>query len=276
MKKIFKATLLGLSLLFLGNCVYLYNAQDSIIFQYRPLPANHHFEMSAPFEERTYTIDQGIHLNALYFPAQTNEECKGVVLCFHGRGTNISRDWGKSAVPFTGKGYDFIVYDYRGFGKSNGSINVKNIYQDPIKLTEVIASEYPNKKLIIYGRSLGTSFATYVASIKQTDALILDAPFYSMLDMACLNKPYIPRFLLQKILKYPLTTNQFIKKVDAPILIFHGTDDEVVPFCEAVRLFDIIKHKQHNHFVKLDGRGHSDLNKDPDYQTALDQFMDKL
>ncbi|MFZ4772554.1 MAG: alpha/beta hydrolase [Chlamydiia bacterium] len=276
MKKFVKAFLTGICLLFVGNCIYLYNVQDSLIFAYKRLPKNHQFEMSAPFEERTYAVDQGINLSALYFPSQSKEEVKGVVLCFHGRGTNIGRDWGKTSTYFTSLGYDFIVYDYRGFGKSDGSISTKNICSDPMKMVEIISSEYRDKKLIVYGCSLGTFFATYVSSIKKPDAMILEAPFYSMLDMACLTKPYIPRFLLQKILKYPLKTNCYIKKVDCPILIFHGTEDETVPFCESVRLFDIIKHKTSNQFIKIESANHSNLSNSPLYAESIENFVSEL
>jgi pimeloyl-ACP methyl ester carboxylesterase len=276
MKRLFKSFLIGLSLLFAGNYVYLYNAQDSLIFHYKTLPRSYNFQMSQKFEERTYSVDRGVQLNALYFSQITEEETKGVVICFHGRGTNLSRDWGKLAALYIHRGYDFIVYDYRGFGKSDGHIDPQNIYNDPIKMYEIITSEYKGKKTIVLGRSMGTNFATYVASIKKPDALILDAPFYSMLDMACLTKPYIPRILLEKILKYPMFTNQYIKKVDCPILIFHGTEDNTVPYCESVRLFDIIKHKQKNHFVKLEGADHFSLAQHPEYEPSIDAFLKDL
>jgi fermentation-respiration switch protein FrsA (DUF1100 family) len=276
MKRFLRAFLIGMGLLFTGNCIYLYEVQDSLIFHYKTLPQSYHYEMSEKFEERTYTVDQGVHLNALYFPHQTEGEATGVVLCYHGRGTNLSRDWGKAAKIYVDKGYDFVVYDYRGFGKSNGQIDTQNIYSDPIKMYEIVTSDYKDKKVIVVGRSMGTNFATYVAAIKKPDGLILEAPFYSMLDMACLTKPYIPRFLLEKILKYPMKTNQFINKVDCPVLVFHGTRDNTVPYCESVRLFDIIKHKQKNNFVKLDGVDHFNLKEHPSYEPAIDAFLKDL
>ena len=276
MKRFFKAFLLGVVVFFTGNTIYLYNAQDSLIFNYKPLPQNHSFEMSQKFEERSYRVDRGIDLNALYFPQTTTSETKGVVICYHGRGTNLSRGWDKLSKFYVERGYDFIVYDYRGFGKSPGRIDTSNLYSDPLKMYEIITSEYKGKKVIVLGRSMGTNFATYVAALKKPDGLVLDAPFYSMLDMACLTKPYIPRFLLQKILKYPMRTNQFIKKVDCPILIFHGTVDKTVPYCESVRLFDIIKHKEKTRFVKLEGMDHFSLFQHSDYEPSVNDFLKEL
>ena len=123
MKRFFKAFLIGIAVLFTGNTIYLYNAQDSLIFNYKPLPQNYSFEMSQKFEERSYRVDRGIDLNALYFPQTALTEAEGVVICFHGRGSNLSSDWGKLSKFYAKKGYDFIVYDYRGFGKSPGRID---------------------------------------------------------------------------------------------------------------------------------------------------------
>jgi hypothetical protein len=256
----------------MGNCVYLYQAQDNIIFQYRPLSKDYEFESAEIFEERFYNVDAGIHLNALYFPAKTDEK-QGVVICYHGRGTNLSKNWGKTARIYTERGFDFIIYDYRGFGKSNGSIDVANLYSDPLKMYDIIKPEYANKKIIVLGRSLGTSLATYVASHRQADMLILEAPFYSMLDMACLTKPYIPKIVIETILKYPMKTNQFIKKVDCPVLIFHGTKDSIVPYCESVRLFDLIKHRPQNQFVALEGADHGNFMQNSLYESKIDSFI---
>jgi len=276
MKRFLKAFLVGMVLLLTGNYIYLYNAQDTLIFAYKTLPTSYQYQMSQKFEERSYCVDRGIELNALYFPQVTQSETKGIVICYHGRGTNLSRDWGKLSKFYIQRGYDFIVYDYRGFGKSPGQIDTSNIYSDPIKMYEIITSEYKGKKIIVLGRSMGTNFATYVAATKKPDGLVLDAPFYSMLDMACLTKPYIPRVLIEKILKYPMRTNQFIKKVDCPIIVFHGTVDKTVPYCESVRLFDIIKHKPKTQFVKLEGVDHFSLMQHPDYEPSIDGFLKEL
>jgi len=73
-----------------------------------------------------------------------------------------------------------------------------------------------------------------------------------------------------------MKTNLYINKVDCPILMFHGTHDNTVPYCESVRLFDIIKHKQKNSFVKLDGVDHFSLKQHPDYEPAIDAFLKDL
>lgn len=275
MKKIVKYSLFTFFILFLGHCLHIYHCQEDLIFISSPLSKNYIFSMSQPFEERTFEVEPGTTLSGILFPTLP-EERKGAVLCYHGRGVNLSCDWGKKAAEFTSLGYDFIIYDYRGFGKSSGSITLSNIYSDPIKLYELVAAEYGEENLIIYGSSLGTAFASYVGSQKKPKAIILDAPFYSMLDMACLKKPYIPRLLLAKILKYHLRSDQLLPKISSPILISHGTSDTEVPFCEGVRLYDTIKHRSNAVFVRIEGGGHDDLTKYRLYHESKNHFINRL
>lgn len=271
MKRFLSRFLLACSLMMTGYSFYLYLHQESLIFIPSSLPKEHPFCMSLPCEEIFYEVENGISLSALRFPV---EQRKGAVLCFHGRGVHLGRDWGRTAARFNRMGYDFIVYDYRGFGKSDGKIDTFNIYTDPVRVYSLVSEEYGESGIILYGHSLGTAFATFVAAHHNPKALILDSPFYSMVDAACANNPYLPRTLIELILRYPLPSYLYAPKVSCPILIFHGSEDSVVPLENGQKLYSLLDGK--GKFIILEGYGHNNLPASPLYEEHLSLFESAL
>ncbi len=254
----------------LAPIFFVYFKQEEMLFKSSHLDANHKFSYESPFEEITLKTSNGGLINALHFKVNNP---KGVILFCHGRGKNMERSCDYRSKIFTSKEYDFFIFDYRGFGKSKGKRNEINIYNDALECYQYLESQYSEENIIIYGRSLGTGIATYVASKTSPNTLILESPYYSVLELAPAQIPYIPRFLIPFVLKYHLRSDLNIQKVRAPIIIFHGTEDVLIPFNSSTRLLEKALLSNSKKLVPLPNLGHSGLSKSPIYITEIDSIL---
>ena len=260
MRKLKKALILVASsvilLLFAG-----YFMQKKLIFLPTKLPQDYTYEFNIPFEEFFIESKDGARLNALHF--RVNEP-KGVILYFHGNAGDLSR-WGEIATYFTQFNYDVVVMDYRTYGKSTGVITEKSLYQDAQLFYNYVAENNDSKNIVVYGRSLGTSLATYIASKNQVGKLILETPFYNLTEVAKKRVPILP---VKHLLKFKFPTNKFIKHVNAPVLIIHGTNDSIVPYTSGEKLAKLVSSDRLT-FIKVPGGEHNDLINFDVYQLAI-------
>ena len=211
----------------------LYFLQDYFLFKPEKLAKDFEFKYeNQKFEEYDLTLEDGTFLHGLRF---ISENPKGIVFYLKGNSKSI-KGWGKFAIDFTSKGYDVIMVDYRGFGKSRGKRTQKNILNDLQLIYNKIKDQVDEKHIILYGRSLGSGFATKLASINNPKLLILDAPYYSMKHIT---SRFIPFFPLSILLRYPIPTYKWIKYVKCQIHIIHGTKDFLIPFSSAIKLSQI-------------------------------------
>ncbi len=164
--------------------------------------------------------------------------------------------------------YDFLIYDYRGFGKSTGPLNETGFHQDAKALYDYLKTKFAEQDIIVVGRSIGTGFAAKLASENNPGLLILITPYYSLKELA---KKYFPLLPVGLILKYNLKTYAWVKKVKSRVVIFHGTEDEVIPFEQAVRLKNSLKHQ--DLLISIKGAGHNDLSGFPEYQKHMEELL---
>lgn len=240
--------------------------QKKAIFQPTVLPAGYVFAFDAPFEEFFLDTPDGARLNLLRFPAARPHR-RGVVLYFHGNRDNLVR-WGAMHRDFTGRGYDFVVPDYRGYGKSTGEPNEHTYYEDARLVYDWIHLNYPASPIVLYGRSLGSGMACYLAAHVPAKAVILETPFdnYSGLVASYLRQaepPFRPAF------SFP--NDRHLRQSGLPALLFHGTADRVVPYACAVRLKASLKPG--DEFVTIPGGTHGNLREFPVYHEKLDAWL---
>lgn len=252
-----------------GFIYHNYSMQDQIIFRSTPLKRDFVYELDYPYEEVFLPTSENGEINALWFH---QEHSKGVVLFFHGRGKNLSL-CSSRAYPFIKRGYDVLIIDYRGFGKSSKGYKEAWLLEDGEIAYHFLLNHYSQKEIIVYGHSMGTSIATWVASTHSPRMLVLEAPFYSMLDAASYTKPLIPEFIIKWILKYPLRTDQWIEQVKSPVYIFHGVPDTIVPLEQSQKLYAKIKHKKSTQMIILPNATHSNIHHDPIYIGKLDEIL---
>jgi len=243
----------------------LYFLQEKLIFLPTTLDENHQFEFQDQFEELFLEAKDGAIINALHFKA---EESKGVILYFHGNAGDLSR-WGTITSYFVDKGFDVLVMDYRTYGKSTGKLSEKALYDDALMCYSHLLKTYNENDIIIYGRSLGTGMATYIASVKDPKQLILETPYYSLVDVAKRRFPILPVSLF---MKYRIPSFEFIEGVRCPVTIFHGTDDSVVAIESGKKLFDASNNPQKT-FIEIEAGRHNDLIDFDEYRDTIDLLL---
>ena len=180
----------------------------------------------------------------------------------------VLRDGGNSLSTFTRHDYDVIMVDYRGFGKSTGKRTQKAVKRDLQVIYNRIKENVAEKYIILYGRSLGSGFATKLASMNQPKMLILDAPYYSLSKVA---KRYLPFMPLSVLIKFPMPTYKWLQYVQCPVHIIHGTDDKLIPFKTSLKLSRIKPKLTTLHSII--GGGHKNLNTFESYHKILEEVI---
>ena len=244
--------------------------QEQIIFRPEKLPENYVFHFPGPFKEINLTVNKEKNLSIIQFTVP-DSVCKGVVLYFHGNRRNIER-YAPYASNFTKNNYEVWMMDYPGFGKTTGEISEKIIYEDAKTLYKMARARFGKDSIIIYGRSLGTGIASYLASVKDCKRLILEAPYYSM---HALFGHYAFIYPTSRMIKYHFPTYQYFEKIDAPITIFHGTHDEVIPFTQSEMLmkpWDEMPELK-KELVVIEKGKHNTLNDFPLFHQKLDSVL---
>ncbi len=168
------STVLLILAIYMGISIALYYLQDYMLFKPEKLPKDFQFDYENQ-ETQEYNLEtrDGAIINGLrFFP---KGESNGVVLYLKGNSKSI-KGWGKFAVDFTRHGYNVLMVDYRGFGKSTGKRSQKAIKRDLQLVYNKIKELTTEDRIILYGRSLGSGFATKLASMNNPKLLIVDEP----------------------------------------------------------------------------------------------------
>jgi len=258
-------TLLWILAIYLAISILLYYIQDYFLFKPEKLPKEFQFFYeNQNAEEYNIETRDGAVINGLHFKT---ENPRGVVLYLKGNSKSI-KGWGKFAVDFTRHSFDVIMVDYRGFGKSTGRRSQKALKHDLQFIYNKIRERVSEEYIILYGRSLGSGFATKLASTNNPRMLILDAPYYSLKKVT---KRYMPFMPLSLILKFPMPTYKWLKYVNCPIHIIHGTNDKLIPFSSSVKLSKV-KPTTTRLWPVIDG-GHKNLNNFESYHQMLGEIV---
>jgi hypothetical protein len=266
-KKIFLYVFFSLAIYVLMAVGFMYFKQENIIFAPEALPPDFKFTFQERFEELNWPVD-GAQINALHFFAA---KTKGIVLYFHGNAGSL-KTWGEVATDFTRRGYDIIIPDYRGFGKSTGRIkNEKMLLDDAQIAYDQVKKKYPEDQIILYGRSIGTGLIAYLARTNRPRMIILESPYLSLLNLASRYYPLIPHPLLSLLVRYPLRTDLWIADVVCSVYLIHGVKDRVIPLDESEQLTKLIRSR-HELIVVPEG-DHNNLGGFRQYRDALDRIL---
>ncbi|NJB87600.1 hypothetical protein GGR26_003384 [Lewinella marina] len=232
-------------------CGLLYFFQERFIFHPRALPADYAFEVG---EEMTISTADGVPLNVLAF---RQPEAKGAILFLHGnRGSN--RRSLRQTEGLVGADYDLYLYDYRGYGKSGGSIvSEEQLFADAQTVYDSLRQYYAEENIILVGYSLGTGMASYLAANNHPQHLILAAPYASITAMKNLWLWMVPDF----ILKYPLNTRENVARANCPVTVLHGRRDELIPYAMAEEIREAAPDRVE--LIPLPESGHRGVILDP-------------
>ncbi|WP_245534092.1 alpha/beta hydrolase [Sulfurimonas autotrophica] len=196
--------------------------------------------------------DDGIELEgAIYEPANP----KSTLLMFVGRShdgvallNRLSQVYPKSRI---------VTFNYRGYGKSGGVANEKNILQDGLKIARLVQKNYGDFYLL--GYSLGSSVAAFVASKHKVSTLFLIGAFDSIGQL--LRYKYAKISYMAKLLHYKFKTIHYMESVEAKTYLFVSRDDELIPLQNARNLKKHIKNLVH--YEEFNGLSHTELFWDP-------------
>lgn len=176
---------------------------------------------------------------------------KPLIVYFKGNSGSFSAEHERYAL-FVADGYGFVAFDYRGFPSSPGTISQQGLLDDASAVYDWAAAKgFP---LVIWGRSLGSGPATYVASVRDSKALLLETPFLSAVTVAAERYPYLPVYWVMQD-QFPI--NEWILDVAAPVLVAHGTGDVTIDVSNGERVHALAPNKDELWIEP--GAGHSDL-----------------
>jgi pimeloyl-ACP methyl ester carboxylesterase len=255
---------------FLSLGFYVFQVQ--IVFQSENLSKEYVFKFAQKFEEYFIQTSDGEELNAMLFKADQahlayGQASKGLILYFHGNADNLQR-WGQYAIDFTNLGYDILMVDYRGYGKSTGTPSEVNLYTDALTVWNWSKANISSSNTIIYGRSLGAAVASNLATKTNPDLLILETPFDQLKGVV------YPSFVSNLYLfpsRFHFPNYKFLPGVKCNKVIMHGTNDWVVPLASAYRLKLLLNSD--DIFVVIEGAGHNNLREFEPYHATLKEAL---
>jgi len=221
------------------------------------------------FKNVFLTTSDGLKIHGWFIH---NDKSKDVLLFCHGNGGNIS---GRIGIvrEFYDLGLSVFIFDYRGYGKSEGKPNEKGTYKDVDAAWKWLAEEkkYSNDNIYVIGRSLGGAVALYITEKENPEKLILDSTFLSVADMAKHQLPFLPVFLIPL---YKYSNKERIKKIQCPVLIIHSKSDDIIPYNQGSELFKLAKDPKT--FLEIRG-SHNDgfFESQDQYLKAVKEFISK-
>ena len=262
-KKRLSRWLLAIVLIYLliGACLYF--LQDNFLFHPKALPFDHRFSFSQPFEEMNIPFGK-TNLNLVRFMAGVRR--KGIVLFFHGNRENVEH-YKQYPALFTGDGYEVWMMDYPGFGKTTGPRSESILYEQALVVYRLAAEKVHSDSIIVYGKSIGTGIAAYVAANRTCRQLILETPYYSMTDLA---RHYFPIYPVGIMIRYAFPVHAYVGQFHKQVTVFHGTDDGVVPYEQSRRLAAIFPFVE---LVTIEKGKHNDLFNFPVYQQKMKALL---
>ena len=198
----------------------------------------------------------GGSINGLKFSAA---EPKGAILFFHGNFGDVS-GWGAYGADFAALGYDFYIFDYPGYGKSDGKISSQQqLFASADAMSRYVLAQHSPKRLAMIGYSIGSGIAAQQAAKWDAARLILLAPYFSFERLAHEKIPFVPKFLI----RYKIPTAEFLQAArGTQITLIHGSADELIPvqhcrdlagFLKAGDLFYEIPDARHNGLLAMPG-----------------------
>lgn len=251
MRKIVRTGLIALLTLvvvaYAGAVAYMYFNQRALQYEAKgevlPLAG-----VALPQAQDVAIPVDGAVINGWYQPPQPG---KPLIVYYKGNSKSFAEEH-ERYERFVSEGFGFLAFDYRGFPASPGSISEAGILADAIAAYDWAAAK--NVPIVIWGRSLGTGPATYVASQRGAKALLLETPFLSAVGVAAERYPILP---VSWVMLDQFRSNEWIADVAEPVMVAHGTGDTTISVSNGERLFALAPNPDELWIVPE--AGHSDL-----------------
>lgn len=223
------------------------------------------------YEDVFFTTSDGVRLHGWFVPGEGD----ATWLWFHGNAGNISHRLENLKLLHDELGVSVFLFDYRGYGLSQGTPSEQGTYLDGEAAIAYLRSRQPGpeSRWIYFGRSLGAAIAVEMATRHPPHGLILESPFPSISYMAGRAYPFLPVSLL---LQTHYDSLAKIGKVETPLLVLHGDKDEIVPLEAGRKVFDTARGVKEFYIIR--GAGHNDthLVGGEEYFATLRRFVEQL
>lgn len=224
-----------------------------------------------PFEEFNAVGSDGVRVHGWFIPGASPPAGAGAggaspaaagparltILMLHGNAENIG-DGLQLAAPVHDEGWNLLLLDYRGYGKSEGSPSEAGIYRDGEAALAALRAraDVDPGRIVVWGRSVGAAVAVHLAAETPVRGVVLESPFTSV-DELLREGGYLLMRVLSRFGSYRFDSAAKMPRVGAPVLVIHGTRDEIVPFHLGRRLCDLAPGRKE--FLPIEGGGHNDL-----------------
>ena len=272
---IFSASVvLAVGAIYAGAVGWLYFWQERLLFEPDKLPLDEPLCQEA--DTREFFIEvPGARLSVAQL-ALPNP--RGVFFFLHGNSGNLKK-WFVELEAFRQANFDVVMFDYRGFGKSSGTIeSEEQLRADVAAVWAHLAPSYVGKRVVISGQSLGTGLAAGLSAQLSAggcvpDLTLLVSPYSSMRVLAAEVYPWVP----SRVLRYPLHTLEHAAKLLGPVMLIHGDRDELIPIRHSEDLCTALgKGKCTPELLRVTGAGHSDVHQFPTVRKALLSALGRL
>lgn len=261
---VLKYFLISIVLIYLVVLILVYFNQAKLIFHPSKLTPDYKFELGDLDKELFLKTDDGETINAIHFCSNNTR----AVLYFHGN-AGVLNSWQNTYSHFEGMRTDLLVIDYRGYGKSTGTPTEQGLYLDAEAAYKYLLEKGYNKdSIIVYGRSLGSGVASYMAAKYGCKKLILETPYTSMVNIS---KSIHPYFFPEYTLKHRFSNIRYMPQIKADILILHGTHDALIPISHCKEIYEATK--THSKLVLIQDGEHNNLPTFSEYTIALREFL---
>jgi alpha-beta hydrolase superfamily lysophospholipase len=190
----------------------------------------------------------GIKIFAFASPPQPG---KPIVILFHGN-ASYPESYGFLYVGWMAGGFGIVAPAARGYPRSSGEADGEKMLVDALEIFDWARQTYPDHPIVTFGQSLGTAPAIHVAANRPVAGVVLVSPFRSMLSLVRSKLPYFP---ISALLTSPFRSDLDMPRIAAPMLVFHGDLDQLVPISSAGELVALTKAPVT--FDTTEGAGHA-------------------
>lgn len=222
------------------------------------------------FEEVQFNSKNGSNISGWYVPVSG---ARGTVLFSHGNAGNISGRLETLHILHNLK-MNVLMYDYQGYGKSEGSPSEQATYEDALAAWKFLIEDKQagSDKIIIMGRSLGGAVSAWLTTKTEPAGLILESTFTSAKDLA---EELYPIFPVRRLMKFDYPTREYLQEISVPLLISHSKNDDLVSFHHGKELYEVASRPKF--FLEMRGEhGAAHIVTGEEYIKTLDEFFDSV
>lgn len=245
---------------YIGLVGIMYLLQDKLLF---PAPGPVQVALPEGVEAVEIEASDGALLRAVYIPADPQA---AQIVFFHGNASSAIHELDRGTL-LRSAGFGVLIAEYPGYNGSTGKPSATSLLQAALDSHDWLISK-SNAPIHVYGQSLGSGLAIYVASKRDVASVILEAPYNSLKEVAKAAYPYLP---VEMLFRHEINSTEFAKNVRAPALLVHGSEDQIIPVEIGKKLFEVMPAD--TQWRQIDGAGHNDLAARGSLNLAIDFFQ---